>query len=177
MTNVNSDSPRDRLSELLAFCWKQEMKQVHTILPGVVKSYSSSDHRATVAPALQMGIRDKSGKIVEYVDRPLLVDVPVVHPSGGGWTVHIPLAAGDPVLLVFSMRGLERWKATFGVSPEGGAFFGMDSAFALPGPAKNPPSVSGMAISNGVTSITLGTDIVITAPGNVIINATRLVTP
>ena len=54
------------------------------------------------------------------VDRPVISNVPVLFPASGfmdrmgGFLQSFPLMPGDPVLLVFSMRGLARWKLTNG---------------------------------------------------------------
>ncbi len=148
MSSQNPDSPREFLSELLSFCWRQEMKQVHTVMPGVVDSYEGG--MATVLPGFRLGLAD--GDSVRYVDRPPLVDVPVVHPAGGGWKVHLPIKKGDHVLLVFAMRGTEHWKERQTVADEGGSFFGLDSAFAIP-MGSTQPAADGMTITDGTTSL------------------------
>ena len=43
--------------------------------------------------------------------------MPVILPSGGGYSVHVPLSNGDPVLLLFSERDIARFKQTLAAGP------------------------------------------------------------
>jgi hypothetical protein len=79
--------------------------QVHTSFPGVVMEYDAKKRRATVQPSLKRRAGNK-----DYIDFPLLIDVPVVFPGTKKWTVHFPLEKGDEVAVFFSERSLEAWK-------------------------------------------------------------------
>lgn len=79
--------------------------------PGIVRRYDASSKRAMIQPAL----------LISYTDgrearKPPLLDVPVIHPTGGGYILHVPLEVGDPVLILFSERGITKWKESFGES-------------------------------------------------------------
>lgn len=101
---------------------------VHTALPGLIESYDPSTRRARVRPALRLLKTDG-----EPLDRPPLVNVPVVFPAGGGFTLTFPLAEGDPVLLVFSERGIASFKQSYAVSnPARGRHFALADASAIP---------------------------------------------
>ena len=70
----------------------------------------------------------------DEVTRAPVRNVPVVFPSGGGFALTFPLRKGDPVLLVYSQRGLARWKKAPGVStPDVDGFFSEKDAIAIPG--------------------------------------------
>lgn len=81
------------------------LKDLHTATPGIVRQYDAATRRATIQPGLLVSLTD--GRDIR---RPPLLDVPVLHPAGGGLLLHIPLEAGDPVLIVFSERGITAWK-------------------------------------------------------------------
>ena len=101
----------------------------HTALPGIVREYDGETKRARVQPAISL-LEEDGG----LVDRALLLDVPVVHPAGGGYVVHLPIAAGDAVMLVFSERGLTAFKRTFEQSaPDVDALMSERDAVAIPG--------------------------------------------
>ena len=63
---------------------------------------------------------------------PVIADVPVLHPSGGGYVAHMPLAADDPVMLLFSDRGLEKFKLTYRNSAPD-TIMELKDAVAIPG--------------------------------------------
>lgn len=109
-------------------------KQIHaalldvlTALPGKVVAYAGG--RATVQPTL--GKRLANGDVLPA---PQIFDVPVVFPTGMGGKakLSVPLEAGDPVLLIFSSRGLDEWKTTGEATPETLRTFDLTDAFALP---------------------------------------------
>lgn len=101
---------RDLVPWVRAFVGRK-LKSIHTAAPGIVRSYDAASRRAVVQPALLVTHTDGHDE-----RKPPLLDVPVLHPAGGGLLLHLPLAPGDPVLCVFSERGITAWKASHGES-------------------------------------------------------------
>lgn len=135
MSNRDLDSSYSHLDQVLGFCFRQEMKDVHTSIPGVVESYNAETKRASIQIAMNMLIkRDNLAGNPESVARPIIQDVPVLHVAGGGYVIHVPLVRGNAVMLLFSERGIERFKERFEVSdPTVGSFFAERDAVAIPG--------------------------------------------
>ena len=128
-TNRNPESQEQSLAQLLSWHFEQVAKGVNTVAPGLVESYDPATKRARVRPALRLLLTSGA-----TIDKPAIIDVPVLQPSGGGWLIHFPLPEGTPVLLVFSQRGLENFKKTFQVAdPPPDALFAERDAIALPG--------------------------------------------
>jgi hypothetical protein len=99
----------------------------HTAMPGIVTAYDATNRRADVQPALKT--RDVGG----VKSRARILGVPVLFPTGGGFTVTMPIAPGDEVLCVFSQRSIDRWKKTGGeVDPIDGRKFDASDALAIP---------------------------------------------
>ena len=135
----------------LRLAFHELSKGLYTMMPGTVVSYA--DQRAVVQPDLKVLFHDG-----REMSRPPIHDVPVAHPSGGGFTVHLPLEPGDKVLLLFSMRGLTRWKQAMRESaPDRGSVMAMVDAIAYPGlpPTDLSPVRSGLAIqsTDGTTHV------------------------
>ena len=78
---------------------------LHTCLPGAIVSYDATRKTAVCKPGIKRIFRGEMGA----VDLPDLVDCPVYFPSGGGFTLSFPVAAGDECLLVFSERAIDMW--------------------------------------------------------------------
>ena len=76
-------------------------KDIYTAIPSLISTYDDASRRARIRPALRRVEVD--GRAFE---RPAVEDVPVVWPGGGGCTAHGRLKEDDPVLTVFSMRGI-----------------------------------------------------------------------
>jgi len=78
-------------------------------MPGIIQSFDPDAVTCTVLPA----IKGKDGK--ESSDLPLLVDVPVSFPRGGGVTLTFPVKAGDECELIFNDRCIDFWWQNGGV--------------------------------------------------------------
>lgn len=111
MTNRDKDSPYNRLSQALDFHFRQKIKNLHTSIPGVVRSYNRRTKRASVQVAINMLLTDGSS-----MPRAVLTNVPLAGEQYGGYAMNFPVKAGDAVMLAFSERGLDQFKSTFGVS-------------------------------------------------------------
>ena len=78
--------------------------EMWTALPGIVQSFDPAAMTVSVQPAVAGRISDEAGKAAS-VDLPILPDVPVVFPGGGGFALTFPVAAGDECLVVFAPGG------------------------------------------------------------------------
>ena len=173
MSNRNPDSSYDQLEQALSFCFSQEAKNIHTSVPGVIQAYDPMTKRAEVQIALKTLIGTPEEH--EAHDRPVILDVPILHPSGGGYVIHLPLAAGDAVMLLFAERGIEKFKTTFEISePTMEAFFMERDAVAIPG-------FGAMEITPAGDGLTIQTEdgaqfIHITAEGDMTVTSTQSLT-
>ena len=151
----------------------QFMLGLYTAMPGEIVAYDAATRRADVRGALAIMVKDDAGQ-EEPIDRPVISNVPVLLPSSGfmgrmgGFLLSFPLKAGDPVQLLFSMRGLAQWKLTNGrlevgdkaPIPDVDSLLSERDAIAIPGfgpeadnlPPEGWPSV---AITAGDDSLTM----------------------
>lgn len=108
--------------------------ELWTALPGLIESYDPEAQTASVQPALKGFVIAETGE-KESVDLPLLVDVPVVFPTGGGFSLTFPVRSGDECLVVFASRCIDGWWASGGVQPPlEGRMHDLSDGFALVGP-------------------------------------------
>lgn len=84
------------------------LAELHTMMPGEVKAYDATRQVASVLPLLRARERDEEGTLRTY-QRPMVVEVPIVWPGGGGHRSTHPLREGDTVAVFFSESALERW--------------------------------------------------------------------
>lgn len=85
-----------------------------TAVPGIIQSFNATAQTVEVQPAIKAKLRRPNGDVVS-VALPLLVDVPVVFPCGGGFTLTFPITPGDECLVVFSSRCIDAWWQSGGV--------------------------------------------------------------
>lgn len=92
--------------------WRQMIKQAlddtRCAAPGFLVSDMSSKQTVTVQIAIQERVRPASGK-AQWWDVPPIVNVPVVMPRGGGYSLTLPLKKGDEGLLVFCDACFDNW--------------------------------------------------------------------
>ena len=77
-------------------------------MPGIIQSFDPSTVTCTVQPAIYGQKVSDDGKAASEAI-PILPDVPVVFPRGGGCTLTFPVKPGDECLLVFSDRCIDFW--------------------------------------------------------------------
>lgn len=91
------------LAEVVSGAIEARLEDCHVAIPGRVVRYYPERQTVDVAPAVKLPLRaGEQGGDVAYEDLPTWPDVPVAWPSGGGYFCAFPLAADDPVMLVFS---------------------------------------------------------------------------
>lgn len=138
---------------------------LQTCMPGIIKEVDLERMTVTVQPAIQAHARQADGGL-ELLDFPLLRDVPLHFPSGGGCTLTFPVKAGDECLLVFSSRCIDLWWQNGGVqAPFEVRRHDLSDAFALVGVRSQPRVISGISADSvqlrsddGASSITLNPD-------------------
>ena len=85
------------------------LKDLHTMMPGIIVSFDPDKQTAVVQPAIKRIFTEKGA-----VNLPVCVDVPVAFPGGGDFFLTFPVKAGDECILGFSERAIDNWYASGG---------------------------------------------------------------
>lgn len=121
------------------------LSETWSSMPGIVQSFDPKAMTVTVQPSIRGRIERPDGSIAS-VNLPLLVDVPVVYPGGGGFTLTFPIRLGDECLVLFADRCIDSWWQSGGIGePLEARMHNLSDGFALVGPrslARSLPSVS-----------------------------------
>ncbi len=129
MSNRNTDTKYRENVESMEFVLQQFRKTIYTALPATIESYNTKTKRAKLVPAIKSISTDNKSSLL-----PVLVNVPVIFPASGAFTMHFPLAAGDAVLVVFSQRGIQNFKQDYQRSnPTNENVLDYDSPIAIAG--------------------------------------------
>jgi hypothetical protein len=104
---------------------------VQTGMPARVVSFTEGPPaRCSVKPLLQR----RDAETGETTDYPVIPDVPIIYPAGGGFRMSWPLAQNDQVWLVFGSRDISGWKSGGGASaPRSQRRAGLSDAVVLAG--------------------------------------------
>lgn len=103
-------------SELVGEAIAAALLEVHTSIPGIVQSYDATKGTVDVAPAVTRPLQHQDDSFT-FETLPVIQNVRVEWPGGGGFELRFPLAPGDVVTLVFSEVDSSRFEESGEVSP------------------------------------------------------------
>ncbi len=143
--------PRQRYNDLstaLSIGLRGQQAGIWTALPGIIQSVDAAALTAEIQPAIQGVLSDpKSGK-ASTSPLPLLVDCPIIFPSGGGVTLTLPIAIGDECLVLFASRCIDAWWQNGGVQPPMVyRMHDLSDGFCLPGVRSKSRPLGGVSLS------------------------------
>lgn len=107
---VKERSRSPSIAELLDMAIQSAQAKLHVSMPAVVDAYDVDTQRADVQPLLRRNLVTADGDELQAETLPILHDVPVAFPRGGGGFISLPLVAGDLVHLVFVERSMDSWR-------------------------------------------------------------------
>ena len=153
-------------------------------MPGIIQSFNPDTVTCTVQPAIygqKVGVDDKATSEVI----PILPDVPIIFPHGGGCTLTFPVKPGDECLLIFSDRCIDFWWQNGGVQEAvDPRQHDLSDAFAIVGPQSQAKKISAISTSavelrsdDGETKLSLNPStgaITGTAPGGFNLNGLQI---
>ncbi|MDE1483456.1 Gp138 family membrane-puncturing spike protein [Xenorhabdus bovienii] len=120
---------------------------LYVALPCIIQSFNADAVTVTAQPAIRWKVTNSEGK-TESVALPLLVDVPVIFPRGGGVTLTFPVKAGDECLVIFADRCIDYWWQNGGVQePVDPRQHNLSDGFAIVGPQSQAKKISGISTS------------------------------
>ena len=105
---ISRDEKTPDLSTLFRVLQEAHQAAMWTALPARVTAFNAQAMTVTAQPLIKGAQNDENGNH-QQVDMPLLPDLPVVFPSGGGFTLTFPIKEGDECLVVFSARCIDGW--------------------------------------------------------------------
>lgn len=132
------------LSTVIQAAIHSALRDLHTSMPGIVQSFDNETQTASVQPAIKRVFRkeEEDTEILVPVDLPLCINVPVIFPRGGGFSLTFPVQPGDECLLVFCERSYDYWHESGGVqSPGARRFHSLSDAVAHVGLSSTPNKI------------------------------------
>ncbi|WP_243447693.1 Gp138 family membrane-puncturing spike protein [Clostridium tetani] len=85
--------------------WKSILR---VACPGIIQSFNKEEQTVTV----QLAIRElisKEDLTQDWVNIPILLDVPIVIPRAGGYCLTMPIQEGDECLVLFGDMCIDAW--------------------------------------------------------------------
>ena len=193
--------PRERIEDLeeaVRTAIKGNQTELWTALPAYVVSYDPTNQTISAQPTISLQASDQYNRTYT-VNFPVIPDIPVCFPNGGGFSLTFPIKASsdpsqaDECLLIFASRCIDGWFAYGGVQTQvEPRMHDLSDGFAIIGPRSAPraqsvatPSTSAVQLrsddgtahieidgSKNVNVVTTGS-MHITAPGGVFLNGIK----
>ncbi|MCK5133232.1 MAG: hypothetical protein KAR40_13905 [Candidatus Sabulitectum sp.] len=173
MAEKDPEKEYDNLTDTIKFAFQSMLEKMWVYIPGIIESYDQATKRCTVRPAINIKLKD-GGTVAPAA----IKNVPVMWPSGGGFTILSPLPTGSPVEILFSQRGITQFKESFSQADPGNGVFAKEDAIVRAGfgaKSVTPATADGMAmqsedgnnylyIENGIVKVASTTKIINEAP-------------
>lgn len=124
-TFVGTVSEVERLqnqSDLLQAVMRNAAYSLRVAMPGVIVDFNATAQTCSIDLAIQDRVV-LNGK-TQYLQIPRLLDVPVVLPRAGGFTLTMPIKAGDECLVVFADMCINAWWASGNAADGKGGYIG-----------------------------------------------------
>lgn len=105
MTTIN---PVSALEMALRDAVDAGLLETHTAIPGIIQKYDVATQTADIQIVVsRMNREDGTTQQI-----PILPNVPIMHPRSESACVHLPIKAGDSVLVIFAERNIDDWRRT-----------------------------------------------------------------
>jgi hypothetical protein len=128
-----SNTTEPTISEVIRDAIIARLAEVMTCTVGRIKVYDPKSQTAEIVLVMRRPFNIGADE-VQFEDLPVLPNVPILWPRTGSAFIHLPLMAGDHVLVVFTHDNIGAWRATGSVSePDDLRRHGLGSAVAIPG--------------------------------------------
>ncbi|XTZ36838.1 Gp138 family membrane-puncturing spike protein [Salmonella enterica] len=167
-------SQSGELDEVFKSKQQEINNQIRVAMPGFITAYDPVSVTCEVQITVRAVKTDNDGN-VSTEPYPLLVDVPVVFPRGGGCTLTFPVIPGDECLVIFADRCIDFWWQSGGIQePVDPRMHDLSDAFCIVGPQSQAKKISGISTTaaqlrtdDGVAFIEVATghDITVKTPG------------
>lgn len=102
MSNFDYENPSTETT--LSQNIDKAVKDLRVAMPVKVVSFNASKQTVSVQPMIKITLNEGGSMAL-----PVLVDVPVKFPRGGGFAVTFPIVAGDEGLAIISDRCIDGW--------------------------------------------------------------------
>lgn len=138
------------LNEAMLASFAGFQARLWTALPGIIRKVNLLKMTVEIEPSIQARIRSPEGRF-DWVTLPMLVDVPILFPSGGGYTLTFPVKPDDEALVIFSSRCIDAWWQSGGVQAQAELrMHDLSDGFALIGPRSIPRLLDPQPLTTGV---------------------------
>lgn len=116
--------------------------------PGIIQSFDSKTQTVTVQLALREELTMQNFT-KEWVEIPLLLDVPIIIPRAGNYCITMPINNGDECLVIFADMCIDAWFSYGGIQNQlEKRRHDLSDAFAILGVWSQPRKIKNYSIDS-----------------------------
>ncbi|WP_051988466.1 Gp138 family membrane-puncturing spike protein [Bosea sp. UNC402CLCol] len=142
------DDPEENLRAAI----EQHISRIQTSAPARVLAFDPGGAGKAPSVKLQIGIKSfvkQEDGSQKAIDLPVLQDVPVHYPGGGGMNITFPLKVGDEGMVNFTSRSPDTWQQSGGEQvPADASMHSLSNGYFTPGLKSNPNAIDGISTSS-----------------------------
>ena len=128
---------------------REILKDCNCAKVGVIQSFDATKQEVVVQVAFTQVTSIAPDGTQTLAAYPLLLNVPVIFPAGGGFTLTFPIAAGDECLVVFNDRQIDNWLVSGpGLPPTVGRVHDLSDGIAIVGLRSNPRTLANVSTTS-----------------------------
>ncbi|KIS22011.1 Gp138 family membrane-puncturing spike protein [Clostridium botulinum] len=151
--------------------WKNVLR---VACPGIIQSFDPETQTVTVQLALREHIT-KPDFTKEWVNLPLLLDVPIVIPRAGGYCLTMPIQQGDECLVIFADMCIDSWFTYGGIQNQiEKRRHDLSDGFAILGTWSQPNKIENYSTDACQLRTIDGTTSIDIKPGEINMNASKV---
>lgn len=105
---TDDETTQSPLYDVIRFVLEEQLLELCTQIPARVETYDAVRQKVTATLLIKQAHLDETGaRVVETL--PIVVEMPVMFRSGGGYAETFPIAAGDTGVAFFSQASIDVW--------------------------------------------------------------------
>ena len=132
------------------------MRRLRCAMPGIIETVNAN-RTVNVQPAIMEGVGKQDGSTKD-VTLPLLLDVPLVQMSLGGFSLTMPPAVGNEVWVVFADRCIDAFWQSGGIQKQAELrFHDLSDGFAFPTKISQPAQLENVSATSAQLRLDSGT--------------------
>lgn len=148
--------------------------KIRVAMPGIIQEFDPATQAATVQLAIREKVINSSGES-SMMEIPMLLDVPIVFPKAGGFSVTFPVKKGDECLVVFGDMCIDAWWQSGGVQNQVETRrHDLSDGFAIMGVSSVPNAVSNYSTNSVQMRNKSGSTFVEVTEGDVNVKASNV---
>lgn len=121
--------------------------ELRVAVPGIIHDVDYNRQTCSIQPAIRERLNFNG--TLQWVEIPLLLDVPFFVYSGGGYCLTLPVKAGDDCLVIFGDNCIDAWWQSGGVQNQvERRRHDLSDGFAIVGFRSQPQKINGFSASS-----------------------------